>query len=1046
MLFLLVSIDYYTQIRTIDQELVSAIRDELAALEGLYGYRKVAEREGAFLYRFGQEYGLDPRRTLEFVFRVSDVLRSRESELFGFNLLIAPGAEAVPENTLKSLKKLLLPVEEQQQILIAAACLSSFADLVHTEPAGGFCRITRRQLAAAAGTGLPKSWKQTHLAREVVRKINTQYKARSLNRGVLVHGPVHMDRRLLLDAVQDILFRDSAVPRAPRLHTLFKRRSAFHPFLNSIDCFFLEAVPQYLASWERRVWEDLSGLLRSLRPSADAAQGVFYRWPKGVPASLRSRGRSDPAEDQAGEPAAGGAAAPVCPDRLSRDFYLAIHLYLSAYFRMLEENFLPAVLFCEDIDTYHPRSLEMLSALLKDFYQIQSFIPVFSGKAAKLPIDLGGRALKIVAMRPLARQEMAAIARRVYKGCKLPEDALYVLRKYVRGKLIGFYHCLRFLERQGFLRSEGGAFHWYEGKPLETALPARNLSVTWQLIASLSFPLKRLLFIVYLQAGLLDLWGLIDFLHDREMSREDAVNLLRELEAHGLIFIENHAVALFPSFRKRLRRTVLEREPELETAFIDHLLERWRADRYPHLVLLFFLLSKAGRHCESFEVLYRLFKQKLDELDFHGVRVFLDPRHVRFGSAEMRKKLDRLLAASRLRYLLLQGKIKEAESTYLSCMEFGDDFEVNPAKGTLFLQMSRYLLVRGETSVALQWVKKGMIQYQNAGHGEGEREAAIGLASVLLADGRFDEALEYFAMSDTAVGERVGLDDVVSHGLRAVTLFVQGNLSRAEAETQRGLLICRSLKRREWELFLEFLAARISFDLGFYDQAQAGFQKALAVEALYEQPRARPVLNRWLARSYAYGAHVDTAKGILGENEDDWEKFYFLAECSFLDRNYGRALEECDRALKLEQASLQDVFPGERIEWVDGFRDVEGRCFELQRENALIRRLLQSFQAYLWGLEGSSERAIEQLQMITRGGRIPPSDPYQSLYTYFYACTLPEVRKRELDDSLTVLSKSLKLLQQRASKIEDSSERWQYLSNNYWNSLLFAEAKKKKMI
>ncbi|MBN2553043.1 MAG: hypothetical protein JXB06_09750, partial [Spirochaetales bacterium] len=137
---------------------------------------------------------------------------------------------------------------------------------------------------------------------------------------------------------------------------------------------------------------------------------------------------------------------------------------------------------------------------------------------------------------------------------------------------------------------------------------------------------------------------------------------------------------------------------------------------------------------------------------------------------------------------------------------------------------------------------------------------------------------------------------------------------------------------------------------------------------------------------------------------------------------------------------------GERIEWVDGFRDVEGRCFELQRENALIRRLLQSFQAYLWGLEGSSERAIEQLQMITRGGRIPPSDPYQSLYTYFYACTLPEVRKRELDDSLTVLSKSLKLLQQRASKIEDSSERWQYLSNNYWNSLLFAEAKKKKMI
>ena len=51
-----------------------------------------------------------------------------------------------------------------------------------------------------------------------------------------------------------------------------------------------------------------------------------------------------------------------------------------------------------------------------------------------------------------------------------------------------------------------------------------------------------------------------------------------------------------------------------------------------------------------------------------------------------------------------------------------------------------------------------------------------------------------------------------------------------------------------------------------------------------------------------------------------------------------------------------------------------------------------------------------------------------------------------MDDSLTVLNKALKLLQQRASKIDDSTERWHYLSNNYWNSLLFAEARKKKMI
>jgi len=1043
MLYLLVSIDYYIQIRRVDQELADAIQTELCTLQSLYGYQKTAEREGGLLYRFGQEFGLDPHRTLEFVFRVFEVLQSRNQELFGFNLLIARGDEDNPENTLKVMQKILLPIEADQQILIEADCLSSFADMVHTERIDGIYRITQRDLKSGpAQRNRQASWKRTRLAREVVRKINTQYKARTQNRGIVVHGPVNTDLRLLLDAVQELLFQDLTVPRAPRLHTLFKRRSTFHPFLNSIDPFFLKAAAQYLTTWEKQVWDDLNGLLWSMKPSIGEDQGVFYRWPKGVPASLRGRGRAEGTEEGTGGPSAG----PVCPDRLYRDFYLVFHLYLTAYFRMLEENFLPAVLFCEDIDTYHPQSLEMLSELLKDFYQIQSFIPVFTSRTPKLPIDLGGRAMKVVAMRPLSSNEMARIANRTFRGCKPPEDVLFSLRKYVRGKIVVFYHSLRFLERQGFVAKEKDIYRWQEGRPLEKLLPARSQSLTWQLINSLSFALKRLLFIVYLQAGLLDLWGLIEFLHAQGMAREDALNLLRDLEAQGLIFIENHAVALFPSFRKRLRRTVLEKEPELESAFINHLLERWRAGRYPHLVLLFFLLSKARRVPEGFEVLFQLLKQKLDELDFNGVRIFLDPKHFRFGGAEIKKNLDRLLVASRLRYLLLQGKLKEAEGTYLKCMEFGDDFEVHPSKGALFLQMSRYLLVRGETSMALQWVKKGMIQFQNAGHADGERETAIGLASVLLAEGKFDEALEYFAMSDTADRDREGLDSIVSHSLRAVALFVLGNLSRAEVETRTSLQISRSLKRREWELFLQFLAARISFELGFYERAQQEFQQALALETLYEQPPARPILHRWLARSFAYGGKLETAEGILGQLEDHWEKFFFLSECSFFMSNYGRALEHCDRAITLEQGSLQEVFPGERVGWVDGFRDVEGRCFELLRENALVRRILQSFQAYLWGLEGSSERGIEQLQMITRGGRIPPSDPYQSLYTYFYACTLPEVRKTELDDSLTVLSKSLKLLQQRASRIDDSSERWQYLSNNYWNSLLFAEAKKKKMI
>ncbi len=1046
MLYLLISVAYYKQLKLLDQELAGDIEADISSLQNLYGYKTGYRREGNLLYVLGQEYSLDPRRALEFVFRIYQVLQSRQDKLYGFNLLLARRAEGSPETAARGLRKSIINLEADQAIWIEPDCRSFFAELIQAKKSEDFFKVVNRELPSRPQSlHRQEIWKHSGLARSVVRTITTQAKAGHINRGVFIHGPVSTERSILLDAVQNLLFQDSAVPRAPRLHTLFRRRSPFHPFLNSVDPFFLQAVPQYLALWERQAWNGLERVLWSLKPSAHSAQGLYFQWPKGVPRSLRGAAPSGQEQPQYRGP----LSSSICPDYLLRDFHLAYHLYLSAYFRMMDENFLPALLLCEDVDSYHHRSLEMLADLLKDFYQIPSFIPVFTSKKPDIPEQIRLRAVESVRMRPLSRQEMARSAKRLYPGCELPQDVLTGLRKYARGKSLAFYHCLRFLEAKRILVKERRTYALRVPAALEQALPARSLVLTWSLISSLSFALKRLLFIVYLQSGLMDLWGLVGFLVEQGMSREDAFSLLRELDGLGLIRIGTHAIALFPAFRKKLRGVVLEREEDLEKIFVDHVLARWRAGEYPHLVLLFFLLMKTRRATEALEVLARLLKQKLDELDVRGVRAFLDPRRLRFSvplTEEVRKRRERLLTAARLRCALLQGRMKEAEELYLKAMETGDDFEVNSTKGDLFLQVSRYLLMRGETGLAMQWVKKAVIQFQNTRDAGGEGEATIGLGTTLLADGKFEEALEYFTMSDNTSGERMGLEDAVTFGLRGITLFIQGNLSRAETETDTGIELCQALKRREWELFLRFLRARISFELGFYDQALSGFQQGLAVEALYKNPPARRVFYTWLGRSFAYSGAAETALRVLEDVEESWEKYFFLAECRFLSREYTRALEAVGRAISLAQEASQTTFPGERIRWVNGFREIEGRCFELLREDALTQRLTQSFQAYLWGLQGSSERAIEQLHSITRGGRIPASDPYQSLYNYFYACTLPDVRKGELDDSLTVLNKALKLLQQRASKIEESTSRWRYLNNNYWNGLLFAEARRRKMI
>jgi tetratricopeptide (TPR) repeat protein len=398
----------------------------------------------------------------------------------------------------------------------------------------------------------------------------------------------------------------------------------------------------------------------------------------------------------------------------------------------------------------------------------------------------------------------------------------------------------------------------------------------------------------------------------------------------------------------------------------------------------------------------------------------------------------------RMRLHLLAGERRQAEALYLKSMELGGDFQTKAVKGELFRQIAGYLLTRGEASMGLQWIKKAVIQFQGSGNTAGERIATSELGSILLAEGKFEEALEYFALAEQSSTPLLQLEDVVGQALRGVALFLLGNLSRAQNEVDRGLARARFLKNREWELALQFLRARILFEFGFYSEAVLALQECLATETLYECPPARQVLYAWLGRSYAYLGATDTALRVLEQDEETWERHLFLAETRLFREEYLRALEHCDRALA--QNKVLDTFPGPRPKWLDGFWDVECRCLVLLRQNALSRRLIQALQGYLWSLEGSGERGIEQLYSITRGERLPEADPYQSLYNFLYAESLPEVRKDELDDSLTVLNKALKLLQQRASRIEDSTLRWRYLNSNRWNARLFSEAKRKKLL
>jgi tetratricopeptide (TPR) repeat protein len=1063
--YLLVAVAHYRQLSRINQAILDSVAAELTELQQRYGYGRAGEREGSVLFQLGSPFGLDPWRVAEFAFAVHRALAARSDDLFGFNLLVAADdSDAAAVAIIRNLETRLLAVEEDEELWFDTDSWSLVSSFLGGERSGGMIRVSDRSLPDKAEKPRGQLWKQRSLSRQLARIIRGETRSAGPARTVLLHGHSALERRLVLDAAQARLLHGSPIDAVPRVYPLSSRRSAIHPFLNGVDPFVLDKVPQYLTANELGVWNELEGLLRSLKPGLGTAPGLLYRWPKGVPDSLRFKARDGGPEQGGGPPHSGapaqeaapkpggtpvhdGGRGPVSPDHLDRDFMLVYQLYLGACFRMLDEHLLPALWICEEVDTFLPEALESLTVLIRDFSHSLTFVPVLSASTDELPGPLAELPVHKLAMKHFSLKDGAGMARRMYPGLSLPGPETRRLRLAARGRVLPFTHLLRSLERNGAIVRRGRRYAWAAAEEEEPPTLPRPLSAAWATVAGLPFALQRVLYVAYLQSGLLDLWGACAFLKELGIGELDVFEFLDTLAEQGLVHIANHIVPLYPQFRRRLRRIVLAQEPDVESRLVDYVLGLWKEGRYPHRVLLYFLLSKTRRPEAALQVLAGLLGQKLDELDFAGVRLFLDPRHLRAGSslgADAQKDLQLLLTAVRMRLCLLSGERKQAEELYLKGMELGGDFQTRALKGQLFRQIAAYLLSRGEANMSLQWIKKAVLQFQGAGEAAGERAATGELGHVLLAESRFEEAIEYFTLAEQSAVSSPGLEDVIGQALRGVALFLVGNLSRSLSDVERALGRAGALKSREWELFLRFLHARIHFEFGFYAEAAAGFQKALAEESLYDNPAARNVLYSWLGRCYAYSGSTDTALRVLEQDEESWERHLFLAEARLFREEYLRAMEHCDRSLARNK--VLDAYPGMRPKWVDGFWDVECRSLVLLRDNAMSRRLIQSLQAYLWSLEGSGERGIEQLYSITRGERLPEADPYQSLYNFFYAESLPEVRKDELDDRLTVLNKSLKLLQQRASRIEDSTLRWRYLTGSYWNSRLFAEAKRKKLL
>jgi tetratricopeptide (TPR) repeat protein len=354
---------------------------------------------------------------------------------------------------------------------------------------------------------------------------------------------------------------------------------------------------------------------------------------------------------------------------------------------------------------------------------------------------------------------------------------------------------------------------------------------------------------------------------------------------------------------------------------------------------------------------------------------------------------------------------------------------------------------------ALDELKKALLLYQearedpspSASAARGERACYLWLGATMLAEGRLREAVEYLGLSQRLsheAGEAAG--ELWALVYLADCLFIDGRFTQCLAAVDEGLRKARVIYRRDIELFLTFLQARGLFQIGSYEESSLCLQSCLCSATLYSADAAFPVLRAWLGRALIHLGDVESGTRMLESIPQTRESLLALAEGSLFSGSLENASLYTERALAVQEAAR---FPSpESISWGDGYENVEGRCFRLSRGGAVLRRSLASLRAYLLGLRGMGEEAIFELHRLTRGEKAEEVDPEAYRLNYLYSQVLPETASEETDDKVTVLSKSLKSLQERASRIEAPAQRSSFLWRNRWNRLIMEEARERKLV
>ena len=357
------------------------------------------------------------------------------------------------------------------------------------------------------------------------------------------------------------------------------------------------------------------------------------------------------------------------------------------------------------------------------------------------------------------------------------------------------------------------------------------------------------------------------------------------------------------------------------------------------------------------------------------------------------------------------------------------------------LGLAEAYYMEGLMQKSLHRSKRALAQFMQLNDTHGRTRAYIQLGLVSMAKGDLGDASAYLGYAvDSARGAKRAELRLKAEALRGVVAFVYGNYSRVTQEAPDLSKEARRLGLNRWELFCHFLYGRALLEFGRLEEAERAFAAVYRLAQTVNEPGAARVAQRWGWRSYRLFPEGLSRECYLPPMEDRGSlegELFELERCFFTQEPGSPAEESAGRG--------EGAFhPAYRLSWETGFTAVED-LVETDTPRT-VNLFLFALHAWFKAQRGELSVAREELHWLTRVERVSQYDISRPIYLYLYSDVLPVEAEAETEDRRTVLGKSVKLLQERTSRLDRSGDKERYLHSNRWNRLLIREAKLLNML